>query len=138
MGEGRRAVLDTNIFVAAAFNRQSSCAQILKLVSQGEVEFVWSEATRKETRFVLEKIPPLRWAEAEPLFRPSGQQPDPLPTGEFDYIEDPDDRKFAALAKACRATLVSSDDHLLQHRARTDISIASPGDFLRRHMRRPS
>jgi uncharacterized protein len=133
-----RAVLDTNVFVAAGFNRQSSSAKILELVSRGEVELVWSEATRAETKFVLEKIPRLGWADAEPLFRPSGQQPDPEPTDEFDYVEDPDDRKFAALAKACGATLVSSDDHLLAHRARSDISIASPGEFLSGHMQRPS
>lgn len=130
-----RAVLDTNIFVAAAFDKASSSARLLKLVADGEVELVWSEAIRKEARFILEKIPPLSWDEVEPLFRVSGEHPDPLPTDQFDYVEDPDDRKFAALACASGATLVSSDMHLLAHRARRDVAIVSPSEFVRREAR---
>lgn len=129
--ESPKAVLDTNVFVAAGFNPNSSSAELLKLVAEGNVELVWTGATKRETRFVLESIPRLSWDEIEPLFRAQAEVPDELPLADFDYIVDPDDRKFAALAAASGATLVSSDNHLLDHRAREDISIASPSQFVR-------
>lgn len=133
MDEARpRAVLDTNVFVAAGFNRRSSSADIVRRVAGGEIEMVWSEATRAETALILRKIPRLRWEEAEPLFRDEWRHDPPPATGEFGWIEDPDDRKFAALAAASGATLVSADDHLLRHRGRPGIDILPPGDFLRR------
>lgn len=130
-GQSRKAVLDTNVFVAAGFNPNSSSAVLLKLVSEGHVELVWTAATKRETRFVLESIPRLGWDEIAPLFRAQAEVADELPLERFDYVLDPDDRKFAALASASGATLVSSDNHLLDHRARGDISIASPSEFVR-------
>ena len=125
-----RAVFDTNLFVAAGFNPRSSSAELLRMAAEGQVELVWSEATRRETEHILRRIPKLSWDRVEPLFRPGQRQPDGDPRA-FDFVEDPDDRKFAALAAATGATLVSSDDHLLRHRGRTDLAIASPSAFLR-------
>lgn len=130
-GKIRRAVIDTNVFVAAAFNPNSSSAELLKLIAEGHVELAWTEATKRETRVVLQSIPRLSWEEVEPLFRAEAEVSDELPLGDFDYIVDPDDRKFAALAAASGATLVSSDNHLLDPRAREDIAIVSPSEFIR-------
>lgn len=124
-------MIDTNVFVAAAFNPNSSSAELLKLIAEGHVELAWTEATKRETRVVLQSIPRLSWEEVEPLFRAEAEVSDELPLGDFDYIVDPDDRKFAALAAASGATLVSSDNHLLDHRAREDIAIVSPSEFIR-------
>ena len=58
------AILDTNVFVAAGFNPASASARLLGAVGAGRRELVWSEATRRETRAVLERIPRLRWSDA--------------------------------------------------------------------------
>lgn len=131
-GEAGKAVLDTNVFVGAGFNPGSSSARLLKMVETGDLELLWTEATRRETAHILRQIPRLSWDEVEPLFRAEARFADELPLEPFGYVEDPDDRKFAALAAASGATLVTSDDHLLQHRGRSDLDIATPSQFLRR------
>lgn len=125
-----RAVFDTNLFVAAGFNPRSSSAALLRLASAGKVALVWSDATRRETAHILRRIPRLSWDDVEPLFRPEHRQADGDPAA-FAYVEDPDDRKFAALAAASGAVLVTSDDHLLRHRGRAGLTIETPSAFLR-------
>lgn len=124
------AVLDTNVFVGAGFNPRSSSARLLDLVAAREVSLLWSAATKRETAFILRRIPRLSWEKVEPLFRPEGVCSADLGVEKFDFIVDPDDRKFAALAAAARAPLVSSDNHLLEHRGRSDLSIVTPRQFL--------
>lgn len=67
--EGRRAVLDTNVFVGGGFKPRSSSARLLKMVAEGDLELVWTEATRRETAHILRRIPRLSWDEVEPFFR---------------------------------------------------------------------
>ena len=50
----------------------------------------------------------------------------------FDFISDPDDRKFAALAHAALAALVSNDEHLLGVRDRIGATVLSSGACWRR------
>jgi predicted nucleic acid-binding protein len=47
-------------------------------------------------------------------------------------IADPDDRKFAALAAAANAPLVTNDNLVLVQRDRIGIDIVTPRDFLAR------
>ena len=51
--------------------------------------------------------------------------------GPFRFIEDPVDRKYAALASASDATLVTNDDHLLSKRGQLGFPVMTPGEFLR-------
>jgi len=125
----QRAILDTNVFVAAGFRPDSASAHLLRAVSDGRLALVWSEATRDETRAVLSRIPRLGWAEAEPLFDPAGRFDAPLDLAPVSFVGDPADRKFAALALATGAPLVSSDDDLLAHAER--LGALKPGAFLR-------
>lgn len=125
----QRVILDTNVFVAAGFNPDSASARLIREVESGELELVWSAATRRETRSVLERIPRLRWERVAPLFRPEAEQGDSGDLAHVSFVEDPEDRKFAALAIDSGATLVSADDDLLTHRGRLDV--VAPGDFLR-------
>lgn len=125
----QRAILDTNVFVAAGFRPDSASAQLLRAVSDGRLVLVWSEATRKETRAVLSRIPRLSWAEAEPLFDAAGRFELSLDLAPVSFVDDPADRKFAALALATGAPMVSSDDDLLAHAER--LGAMTPGAFLR-------
>jgi uncharacterized protein len=118
-----RVVLDTNIFVAAAFNPGSSSRRLVESIRAGKVAFVWDEATRAETLEVLSKIPPLKREAFDDLFTPGRRFYGETRTQDYPQVADPDDRKFAALAAASGAVLVSNDDHLLSVRDRLELKV---------------
>jgi uncharacterized protein len=124
-----KVVLDTNVLVAASFNLSSSSARILQAIEDGQLEMMWNEATRREARKILDQIPPLSWDRIERLFKRSAEIKGETP-GSFLLITDPDDRKFAALAAAAGATLITSDDHLLKVRSAIDLGVMSPKEFI--------
>jgi uncharacterized protein len=124
-------VLDTNVLVAAGFKRRSASAKIVDAVKQGQLRMVWNDATRREIEHIIGKIPPLRAHADGRLFRPTDQFTEPTDPERFSFIPDPDDRKFAALAKAAGATLISNDEHLLAHRDRIAVPVLTPGEFWR-------
>lgn len=130
MIERARVVLDTNVFVAAGFRRDSASARLVRAVRGGRLVLVWNDATRREAQRVLERIPPLSWEDFEPLFGPAGRFEGPTRIEDHTDIPDVTDRKFAALAQAAGAVLVSSDGDLLAGRARSRVTIATPGELL--------
>ena len=67
------------------------------------------------------------------LFREEDRHLTPTHPEQFDYVPDPADREFAALADATGVPLVTADEHLLQGRARARSDILTPGEFARRH-----
>jgi predicted nucleic acid-binding protein len=125
-------VLDTNVLVAAGFNRRSASARIVDAVKRGELHMLWNDATRREIEHIVRKIPPLRAQALEPLFRPEDRVTTPTHPERFAEIPDPDDRKFAALAEATGAVLISNDEHLLGHRDRMNLTVLTPGEFWKR------
>lgn len=125
-----KIVLDTNVFVAAGFNPRSYAAAILHGVEDGDYTFVWNGPTLAETRKILEKIPPLSWGRFEHLFQPENEFTGEVHPERFGQIPDYDDRKFAALADAAEAVLVSNDDHLLSVSGQLDITVLTTGEFL--------
>jgi uncharacterized protein len=124
-------VLDTNVLVAAGFKPRSASAKIVDAVKQGQLRMVWNDATRREIEHIIGKIPPLRAHADARLFRPADQFTGPTDPERFTFIPDPDDRKFAALAEAAGATLISNDEHLLAHRDRITVPVLTPGEFWR-------
>lgn len=126
-----RVVLDTNVFVAAGFNPGSHSTHIIRAIRAGEVDLIWNAATRAESKAIVERIPPLSWGRFADLFRPEGEHTGDVRPGAFAAVEDPDDRKFAALAAASGAILISNDDHLLSHRERDDLRIMTPEEYVR-------
>ena len=124
-------VLDTNVFVAAGFRPENGAGQIVSAVRDRRIRMVWSRATRRETRRILEQIPPLSWNAVEDLFHPENEFAYIVHPERFDSIPDPEDRKFAALALAAGAILISGDDHLLANPHRLDILVLTPGEFIR-------
>ncbi len=126
-----RVVLDTNIFVAAGFNPRSSAAHIIEAARRGDVIVVWHASTRAETRAILEQIPPLSWARFADLFDPIHEYTGELDPDAFQQVIDPDDRKFAALAAATNAILVSNDAHLLAIRDALPIPVRASRELAR-------
>jgi predicted nucleic acid-binding protein len=133
-GEAMKVLLDTNVLVAAAFRRDGASARIVEAVRAGTLELVWNEATRAETRHVLRQIPPLNWEEFSDLFRPECRYDGRTRPDEMAAVADPADRKFAALAAATSAVLVTNDDHLLDARHQLTVDVLRPPDFVRRHL----
>lgn len=129
---GSAVVLDTNVFVAAGFNAESSSARLIEEVRRGELRLVWNEDTRGETRSVVEQIPPLSWGAFGDLFQEEGRHEASTAPEEIDYVPDPADRKFAALARATDAALITNDDDLLANREQADVYIVTPGEYFRR------
>ncbi len=126
----RDVVLDTNVFIAAAFKPGSDSARVLEAVRSGRLRLVWSEATRNEAEALLEKIPPISWETVADLFEEGNRWPELLDDSEFSTVPDPDDRKFAALAAASGATLVSLDSHLLDAGLEERCAVRTPSAFL--------
>src|SRR5215469_14210968 len=131
-------VIDTNVFVAAGFNTKSASARILAAVREGRFRLIWNEPIRRETEFVLRRIPPLRWDKFADLFRPEGEFARRVDPNDFAFIEDPDDRKFAALGAAAGVPLVTNDHHLLAHRNLIGLEVLTPPAFLTRAAEAPS
>jgi uncharacterized protein len=119
-------VFDTNVFVAAGFNQGSSSAALLEAVRDGRAVLVWDEATRAETRAVLRQIPPLSWQTVEGVFSLEGRFDGPVDQAQVGMISDPDDRKFAELATAAGAVLVTNDDHLLSVKEQLPVQVLTP------------
>ncbi|NTV99778.1 MAG: PIN domain-containing protein [Oscillochloris sp.] len=122
-------VLDTNVFVAAGFNRASHAARIIAAVRQGALVRIWNAATRDEIQSTLTRIPQRSWAEVADLFRPEGDFSGPSDPDHFTSVPDPADRVFAALAEATGATLVTNDAHLLAHQEQLSVPVLTPRAF---------
>ena len=125
-------VLDTNVFVAAGFNPRSASAKMVDGVKQGQLRMVWNDATRREIERIMHQIPPLRALDVATLFHPADRFTGSTHPERFAEIPDPDDRKFAALAHAAGAVLISNDKHLLDHRDRLDLAVLTPSEFWHR------
>lgn len=121
-----KIVLDSNIFVGAGFNPQSSSARLVGWVREGRLRLIWHELTLAETRYQLEKIPPLDWKEVAALFRSRNEFIGNLPLDDYAFIADPDDRKFAALAEKAEALLVTNDEHLLSAATYLNVPVLTP------------
>ena len=125
-------VLDTNVFVAAGFNPGSHSARLVEAVREGRLRMTWDEATRQETGHVMRQIPPLSWARIADLFRAEDRFGGSTHPEAYGFVPGPADRKFAALAEAAHATLVTSDAGLLIVRGRLAVRVLKPIEFARR------
>lgn len=123
------AIFDTNIFVGAGFNPGSASAVLIEAARTGELTLVWDAATRDETRRVLTKIPRVSWEAVADIFIPEYAWTGDIDLDAVSFVEDPEDRKFAALSLATGAALVSSDSDLLVHR--DQLLAMTPAEFLK-------
>jgi predicted nucleic acid-binding protein len=128
----RRVVIDTNVFVGAAFNGESASAVVVDSVREGQASMPWTDGTFGEIRRVLEKIPPVDWTDFEDLFRPETHRETPHDQSGLEWVPDLEDRKFAALAREVGAVLVSNDRHLLARRGEASFAVLTPREFTAR------
>ncbi|MDB5308831.1 MAG: putative nucleic acid-binding protein contains domain [Gemmataceae bacterium] len=131
-------VVDTNLFVAAGFNPGSDAAIVLAAVRAGRLRLVWDEPTRRETEHVVRTIPPLSGTDLSDLFGPDCRYDGPTHPEQFGFIPDPADRKFAALAAATGAVLLTNDRHLLAGRPHHGVVVLTPTEFVRQNWRVPA
>jgi uncharacterized protein len=124
-----KVVLDTNVFVAAGFNPGSHSARLVAALRDGRLRMVWDDATRAEIEHVLRQIPPLSWTRVADLFRPEDRFPGATNPQDFSCVPDPADRKFAALADAAHAPLVTSDAGLLRAGGQLAVPVLKPSEF---------
>jgi putative PIN family toxin of toxin-antitoxin system len=124
-----KVILDTNVLVATGFNRSSSAARIIQAIEDGQLEMVWNEATRREVKKALQQIPPLAWDRIESLFKRRSEFKGETP-GSYTFVKDPDDRKYAALAAASGAILITSDADLLSVRNALDAAVMTPKEYM--------
>ena len=92
----------------------------------------WTDRTFREVRHVLRKIPPVSWDAFEDLFRPAERRARPPGEEGLDWVPDPGDRKFAALARATDAVMISNDGHLIDGRAEASFTVLTPGEYVER------
>jgi putative PIN family toxin of toxin-antitoxin system len=132
----QQVILDTNVFIAAAFNPRSSSARIIELAKEGKLQVVWDERTRAETEKMVTQIPPTRakWPELRTVFREENKHMTAIEPSAFKHtVKDPDDRKFAALAADTGATIITNDDDLLGTKQQTRLEVVTPGEFVRQY-----
>jgi uncharacterized protein len=122
-------VLDTNVFVAAGFNPLSHSAQMVEAVRDGRLRMVWNDATRQEVEHVMRQIPRLSWTRIAGLFRSEDRFEGSTHPDDFGFVPDPSDRKFAALADAAQAPLVTSDAGLLNARGQMAVPVLKPSEL---------
>jgi predicted nucleic acid-binding protein len=123
-------VIDTNVFVAAGFNPRSASARILADIRRGRFLLIWNKPTQRETEVILRRIPRLDWEKVADLFRPEGEFTGPVDPEAFVLVQDPDDRKFAALSAAAKRPLITNDKHLLADLNIIGIGALTPRAFL--------
>ena len=107
-------VLDTNLFVAAYWNRVSASAEVLRACLEGRLRLFYTDRIRREVSLILRNIRARddyrRYVDEVLAAGTEVSAP-----GHLSVVEDdPDDDKFLECAVAARADyLVSSDSHLI-------------------------
>ena len=98
----------------------------------GRLRLVWDDATHTEIEHVMRQIPRLSWTRIADLFRSEDRFVGTTHPEAFGFVPDPADRKFAALADAVQAPLVTSDAGLLNAGGQMAVRVLKPSEFVRR------
>ena len=124
-----RVVIDTNVFVAAAYNERSASRRILDAVACGELTLVVSPAVEREYRRILPRA--IRSPAArDGLLRQIDTAQRGEPAENTPGTADRDDDKFVAAALAGAAdAIISNDVHLLAVKDDVEVPVLRPGEF---------
>ena len=127
-------LVDSTSIVSGSLSRRRASAAIMHAVRLDHLRMAWNESTRQETDRIMHQIPPLRNHSIATLFRAEGRFDGAVDLERFIAIPDPDDRKFAALAHAAGAVLVSNDAHLLESSGDDELTVFNAGAFRSRYL----
>jgi len=125
-------VLDTNVLIASAFRPGSDSGRIVGAVRDGRLKLLWDDPTREEAERLFRKIPPLSWEAVAGLYLKANRRAGERDPAAWGKVSDPEDRKFAALAAAEGALLVSLDAHLLRAGLGTRPEVLTPSELVAR------
>jgi putative PIN family toxin of toxin-antitoxin system len=127
-----KVVLDTNLFVAAYWNRHSASAKTIDACLAGEFQAYYTPEVEKELWIVIRTIR-VREEYAAVVSNFLARAKPVAPWAEVDVrSEDPADQKFLVCAASADADyLITSDDHLLSLRNVGRTVIIKPGQFWR-------
>lgn len=132
-----KLVLDTNLFVAAHFNKKSASVKIIDLCLRNKFKVYFSESIFKELVFILKNIRAPREYK-EKIFELFKKATLIKPKRVWLVEDDTDDNKFLGVAWAGRANyLLTSDKHLLKIKEFKETKIIRPIDFLKNVVNSP-
>jgi hypothetical protein len=132
-----KLVLDTNLFIAAHFNKKSASAKIIDLCLADKFKVYYSENIFKELVFILKNIRAPREYK-EKIFELFEKSTSIKPKRVWLVEDDPDDNKFLGTAWAGRANyLLTSDKHLLKIKKFKETKILKPIEFLKNIVNSP-
>jgi putative PIN family toxin of toxin-antitoxin system len=125
-----RIVVDTNIFVASAYNPTSASGRIVDAIERGELQLVVSPAMKREYDRIIPKA--VRVRERIDRIREIVDKGDQVEPPENPAVtEDREDDKFPAAALAGDAEIIiTSDPHLLDVDGYRGLRILRPIDFV--------
>lgn len=135
-----KIVIDTNLLVAAFFNKNSNSFKILKMARARKVRLLWTEKIRKEAQLILGNIkkavkPKMGNRDIlKNIFQKENKVKNPP---RLDIIkEDPEDNKFLSCAlKGGAEIIVSNDRHLLDVNEFKRIPVLTPAQAVKKLQR---
>jgi len=126
-----KIVIDTNLFVAGYFNKDSASAKILRMARRNEVQILWTESIKKEVERIIQNIKARKkfQKEVQEIFKEENKVEPRFKIKEIK--EDPEDDKFLESAYFGKAqAIVSNDRHLLSLKQFQGIPIYTPKTFV--------
>ena len=126
-------VLDTNLIIAAYYNRRSASAKILDLARNGKINVLWSEKVFEEAKFILDKIKAgvkfrrsllSIYKESRKIIKPE--------RGITIISDDPSDNKLIGCAVKGASFIISNDHHLLDIGEFRGVKMVTPQNFLKK------
>lgn len=131
-----KIVIDTNLLVAAFFNKKSASFKILKEGTEGKIKILWTESIKREGEKILSNIQhSLSSSSGEGLLDKVFKKENKIEKApRVDFIkEDPTDNKFLACAlKGEAQMIVTNDRHLLKIKKFKEIPTLTPIQALKR------
>jgi putative PIN family toxin of toxin-antitoxin system len=129
-----KIVIDTNLLIAAFFNKKSASFKILKMAEEGKVKVLWSDIIKKEGEKILKNIrAPQKFKNflTEKIFRKENRI---TKVPRINIVkEDVEDNKFLACAQKGKANLIISNDrHLLEIKKFRGIPILRPTQAIKK------
>lgn len=127
----RKVVVDTNLFIAAYFNRQSASAKIIELAKEGEIKLVWSDLLKKEMDLILGNVKAsLKFLNRIQDILEKGIKVSPKEKLKI-VKDDPEDNKLLECAQETEVDyILTNDHHLLEIGEFKSTKIIRPKEFL--------